>query len=81
MKEGIAMAKSGMRMVIEILLEITEDKEEYARLYDQILADQSGIDEARRIELKEHIEEARKRDHQYYLGLLQDSTKEKIKDA
>jgi hypothetical protein len=70
------MAKSGMRTVVEILLKITEDEEEYARLYDQIFAEQSGMGEARRLELKEHREEARKKDHQYYLGLLQDSTNE-----
>jgi len=72
------MAKSGMRLVTEILLGITEDEVEYASLYDQILDDQIGMDEAKRNELKERREEARKRDHQYFLELLQDSTKEEI---
>jgi hypothetical protein len=49
-------------------------------LYDKILDEQIGMDEAKRNELKERREEARKRDHQYFFELLQDSTKEEFNE-
>jgi hypothetical protein len=49
------------RIVTKILLDIANDEEEYARLYDEVRG-QGG--------LKEDREKARKNDRQYLLGLL-----------
>jgi hypothetical protein len=49
------------RIVTEILLDIANNEEEYARLYDEVRG-QGG--------LKEDREKARKNDRQYLLGLL-----------
>jgi hypothetical protein len=68
------------RAVIEILLDITKDEEEYARLYKAVREEkyyENGGTGRLSEPLKEDIEKSRKKDQEYLLGLLHyNSTKE-----
>jgi len=79
-KEDTRKTMESIRSVVEILLDITKDEAEYARLYDEVRSQHYyQNDESLRLSepLKEDIEKSRKKDQEYLLGLLnQDSTKE-----
>ena len=69
LKEDTVSTSNPFRIVTKILLDITNDEEEYARLYDEIKG--QGNCQTN----KEEREKARQRERQYLLGLLnQDST-------
>ena len=60
-KEDTMNTSNPFRIVTKILLDIANDEEEYARLYDEVRG-QGG--------LKEDREKAREKDRQHLLGLL-----------
>ena len=60
-KEDTMNTSNPFRIVTKILLDIANDEEEYARLYDEVRG-QGG--------LKEDREKAREKDRQRLLGLL-----------
>jgi len=61
LKEDTVSTSNPFRIVTEILLDIANDEEEYARLYDEVRG-QGG--------LKEDREKTRQKDRQHLLGLL-----------
>ncbi|GBU28462.1 hypothetical protein R84B8_02021 [Treponema sp. R8-4-B8] len=85
---NIINREEGIRMATEVLLEITNDKEEYARLCDEIIKNQHDYKDDMVDAMRDWIkkggridwEKAREEDRKYFLELLgYDSAKEEIK--